>query len=132
MPRTPKDLATFYRSLLLRVKWHAEQHYEQFVKVIADWEGDIKHDLVKTLPTDQKPTSLQVLEIKQAIGALVAGWVDELGYRMKLEAYKWEMSDYPVIEAQMKRDPRVSVFMPTGFSYPRTRGCPLRLNGSCP
>jgi hypothetical protein len=113
-----KGQANFHRSLLLKVKSHAQQHYEQFVEVIMAWEGDIKADLVKTLPTDKKPTSFQELQIKQAIGTLVADWVVELEFRLKRRAFEWEKLDYPHIEAQMKSDPRVSVFMPMGFSLP--------------
>jgi hypothetical protein len=111
-------LTKFYRWLLLRVTSHARQHYEQFVKVIMAWEGEIKDDLVKTLPTDQKPTSLQELEIKKRIGALVADWVAELDNRLKRAAFDWEKKDYPLIEWQMTHYPGVSVFMPMGFSLP--------------
>ena len=113
-----KGRANFYRSLLLKIKSHAQQHYDQFVDVITAWEGDIKADLLKTLPTDKKPTSLQELEIKQGIGTLVADWVVELEFRLARRAYEWEKLDYPHIEAQMKGDPRVSVFMPMGFGIP--------------
>ncbi|MEN3364024.1 MAG: hypothetical protein V7606_1298 [Burkholderiales bacterium] len=113
-----KGQANFHRSLLLKIKSHAQQHYEQFVDVITTWEGDIKADLLKTLPTDKKPTSLQELQIKQGIGTLVADWMVELEFRLTRRAYDWEKLDYPHIAAQMKADPRASVFMPMGFSFP--------------
>jgi hypothetical protein len=110
--------ANFYHWLLLRVQSHAKEHYEQFVKVIMTWEGDIKDDLVKTLPTDQKPTSLQELEIKSGIGGLVADWIVELEYRMKRAAFEWEKLDYPQIEAEMKNYPGNPLWTPTGFAVP--------------
>jgi hypothetical protein len=113
-----KGLANFHRSLLLRIKSHAQQHYDQFVDVITAWEGDIKADLRKTLPTDKRPTSLQELDIKERIGALVADWMVELEFRLTRRAFEWEKLDYPHIEAQMKSDARVSVFMPMGFGLP--------------
>jgi hypothetical protein len=113
-----KGVANFHHSILQKIKSHAQQHYEQFVEVIMAWEGDIKADLVKTLPTDKRPTSLQELQIKQAIGALVADWVVELEFRLKRRAYEWEKLDYPHIVKQMTSDPRVPVFMPTGLSLP--------------
>jgi hypothetical protein len=111
-------LADFFHQLLRRVEWHATQHYEQFVKVIMAWEGDIKDDLIKALPTERKPTSLSEIEIKKGIGALVADWVVELDFRMKRESVEWENSDYPKIQAQMQSYPGVSVFMPRPFSVP--------------
>jgi hypothetical protein len=111
-------LANFHRWLLLRVKSHANQHYEQFVKVIMTWEGEIKADLLNRLPTDKKPTSLPELDIKQGIGTLVADWIAELQFRLQQRAFDWEKLDYPHIEAQMTSDPRVSVFMPMGFGLP--------------
>jgi hypothetical protein len=113
-----KGLGNFFRWLLLRVQSHARQHYEQFITVIMAWEGDIKNDLMKTLPAYQKPTSLQELDIKNGIGALVADWVVELEYRLKHRAFDWEKLDYPHIEAEMKRVPGASIFMPMGFGLP--------------
>src|SRR5215468_6673682 len=61
-----------HRGLLLRIRWHAHQHYEQFVKEITDWQAEIKADLLKILPTDRRTTSLQESEIKNKIGILVS------------------------------------------------------------
>jgi hypothetical protein len=118
MQSQDKGLSNFFHWLLMRVQSHAKEHYEQFVTVIMAWEGEIKDDLMKKLPTDQTPTSLQALDIKNGIGALVADWVVDLEYRLKRRAYDWENLDYPHIEAEMKRVPGVSVFMPMGFGLP--------------
>jgi hypothetical protein len=111
-------LANFHRWLLLRVEGHALEHYKQFIEVIMTWEGDIKNDLAKALPTDQKPTSMQEEDIKKAIGALVSDWIVELEFRLKQAAFDWEHLDYPQIETQMNKYPGASVFMPMGFSLP--------------
>jgi hypothetical protein len=113
-----KALENFYRSLLLRIRSHAHQHYEQFVKVIMAWEGDIKDDLVKTLPTKHKPTSLPELDIKQAIGTLVSDWALQLEFRLKQRAFDWEKEDYPEIEADMRKNLGASTFMPMGLRLP--------------
>lgn len=112
-----KALANFYHWLLNRVKWHAGEHYEQFVMVIMTWEGDIENDLAKTLPTDQKPTSLKELDIMNGVGALVSDWIVELDYRLKRAAYDWEQSDYPQIDAQMRSQKLAPVFIPTKMAF---------------
>jgi hypothetical protein len=116
--QAPKGEQNFHRWLLQRVKGHAAQHYDQYVKVITAWKADIKQDLEKTLPTEKRPTSLQELEIKEQIGALVSDWIAELDFRLKQDAFQWEKTDYPHIEKQMKSTPGATVFMPTGLSLP--------------
>jgi hypothetical protein len=110
------QVKNFYGLLLLKIKQHANEHYEQYIKEITDWEWDIKNSLMKTLPTQQNPTSQSVLEIKNAIGALVSDWFLQLDYRLKLAAYNWENTDYPRLSDWMKSQP--GVFMPQGLAIP--------------
>jgi hypothetical protein len=108
----------FHTALLLKVKQHANEHYEQYVREIMAWEWDVKNALMNALPTQQKPTSLSVLDIKTAIGAMASDWLLELEYRLRVAAYNWENSDYPKITAWMTSQPGVSVFMPQGLAIP--------------
>jgi hypothetical protein len=122
--QAPKSEQNFHRWLLQRVKTHAAQHYDQFVKVITAWKDEVRKDLEKSLPTEKKPTSLKEVEIKEQIGVLVSDWIAELDYRLKQEAFQWEKTDYPQIEKQMKSTPGAAVFMPTGLSLPPTPKSP--------
>jgi hypothetical protein len=116
-----KQVANFWRGLLLKIKSHAKEHYDQFESVIAGWKADIKSDLVKTLPTDKKPTSAAEAKIKEGIGILVSDWLDELQFRLRQRAFKWEEDDYPKIEKQMKDG---GVFLPDGLPRPPKPGKP--------
>jgi|SRR5215510_5726617 len=116
---TNTQQANFWQNLLRKIKWHAEEHYEQFIKVIMDWEGDIKRDLVKTLPTDAKPTSATETKIKEGIGILVSDWLVELEFRLRKTAFDWEQEDYPNIEKQMTDG---GVFLPQGLPRPPDPG----------
>jgi hypothetical protein len=116
-----KQVANFWRGLLLKIKSHAKEHYDQFETVIADWKVDVKGDLVKTLPTDKKPTSAAEAKIKEGIGILVSDWLAELQFRLRQTAFKWEEDDYPKIEKQMKDG---GVFLPDGLPRPPKPGKP--------
>src|SRR5262245_6657086 len=116
-----KQLANFWRGLLLKIKSHAKEHYDQFESVITDWKADIKGDLAKTLPTDKKPTSAAEAKIKEGIGILVSDWLDELQFRLRQRAFKWEEDDYPNIEKQMTTG---GVFLPDGLPRPPKPGKP--------
>jgi hypothetical protein len=106
----------FFSLLLLKIQRHANAHYEQYIKEIEDWEGDVQRALMQTLPTEQKPTSLSVLDIKNAIGALVSDWFLDLDFRLKRAANDWENEDYPKITDWMRTQP--GVFMPQGLAIP--------------
>jgi hypothetical protein len=122
--QAPTGVQNFHRWLLQRVKTHAAQHYDQFVKVITAWKDEVRKDLEKTLPTEKKPTSLPEADIKKQIGAVVSDWATELAFRLQQEAFQWEKTDYPQIEKEMKSRPGAAVFMPTGFSLPPTPQSP--------
>jgi hypothetical protein len=114
-----KQLANFWRGLLLKIKSHAKEHYDQFENVITDWKADIKGDLAKTLPAEAKPTSLPEAKIKEGIGILVSDWLVELEFRLRKTAFDWEEKDYPKIEEQMKKG---GAFLPNGLPRPPKPG----------
>ena len=114
-------LANIHTNILLRVKWHAGNHYERVVNsVIPAWESDLQKELAKTLPTDHAPTSLQESEIQARIAELVAYWVGELGYRMARDVNDWERADYPQLSTFM-RSPQIGGWMPLDFPVPKFR-----------
>jgi hypothetical protein len=106
-----------WRSFRLRIKWHAEKHYDSVAdSVIPAWKTDILKDLNKTVPTRGAPTSLQESDILLRITELVTYWVDELGYRIARDVNDWEQKDYPKISKLMTQV--LPVFLPQGLPIP--------------
>ena len=71
---TDPTVKRVHRAILQRIIQQAKHHYEDYVDVITEWEGNIKDDLMKTLPSQTRPTSLSELDIRNRIGMLVSDW----------------------------------------------------------
>jgi hypothetical protein len=117
-----KQVSNAWRQLRLRIVHHAREHFNRVVKdVIPAWQKNIQKDLESSLPTQQKPTSLAELEIHKQVGALVAYWIVELGFRMEKDINDWERQDYPELTRFVHKLAGLEWFLPDGFPVPEFR-----------